>query len=74
MKEWLVSKMAGAAGVSRNAQLSPTFCSRRKFDFITHTDVNDPEESLILLLEFLLVEDLDRQNTIFIYSAELKLA
>lgn len=33
-----------------------------------YADVDDAEESLVLLLEFLLVEDLDRENAFFVHS------
>lgn len=38
--------------------VAPTFSWNIQINYITDTDVDDAEESLVLLLEFLLIEDL----------------
>jgi hypothetical protein len=42
-----------------------TFGSGCKLYNITNTNVDDAEEALVLLLELLLVEDLDRKDAVF---------
>ena len=41
-----------------------TFPTKIQLDCISHPNINDPEEALILLLELLLVEYLNRQNAV----------
>jgi hypothetical protein len=53
---------------SRSAFVGHTITTHRKIDNIANSDVNDTEETLILLLEFLLVKDLDRKYAVLIDS------
>lgn len=48
-----------------------TVCTISKLNDIADADVDDAQETLILLLELLLVEDLDRQYAVLV-CAEVK--
>lgn len=45
-----------------------TITTHLKIDHISDADIDDPEETLILLLELLLVEYLNRENAVLIDS------
>lgn len=47
----------------------PTVGIRGELDNITNTNIDDPEEALVLLLEFLLVEYLDSQDAVLVHLA-----
>jgi hypothetical protein len=53
---------------SRSAFVGHTITTHRKVDNIADSDINDTEETLVLLLKFLLVKDLDRKYAVLIDS------
>jgi hypothetical protein len=44
---------------------SHTISAHVQVNHITNADIDDSQEALILLLEFLLVKDLDRKDAVF---------
>ena len=50
----------------KQAQLTLTILARRKINQISHTDVYDTQEPLVLLLELLLVKNLYRKDAVLI--------
>jgi hypothetical protein len=49
----------------------PTIATGIEVDHVTHADVDNSQEALVLLLELLLVKDLNCQNTVFCGSPDM---
>ena len=52
----------------RSAFFRRTITTHRQVNDIADTDIDDSEETLVLLLEFLLVENLNRKNAVLVDS------
>jgi hypothetical protein len=52
----------------RSAFFGRTITTHRQVNDIADADIDDSEKTLVLLLEFLLVEDLNRKNAVLVDS------
>ena len=63
------SQDGGGGGARRRRATSLTIRTTEQFYSVADTDIHDTKETLVLLLELPLVENLDRQYTVLVHTA-----
>ena len=65
---WLALRGSHVEEVASEQTSELTISTHLQIDDIANTDIDHSEESLILLFELLLIEDLNRKNAVFVDS------